>query len=123
MYSPAGPISVRTFRIALSQPSKVQLAVGMASESDCNEWLGIRIYLCRSMVHWDFCIINKGNTLTLSDIVEMVPRSIRRARKYMYLFHIYRTRDNQNIRDRQMYWYSWPKTRIISYKSSTVDNM
>lgn len=59
--------------------------------------------------------------LTRSDIGGIVPSSRIIATKYMYLFHMYRTRETQDFGDRQMYRYSCPDVRKTSYKSSAID--
>lgn len=58
----------------------------------------------------------------MSDIDGMVPRTMTLFNKHMYLFHKYRTRENQDFGDRQMYWYSFPDVRRTSYTSITINH-
>lgn len=60
--------------------------------------------------------------LTMSELDGMVPRSRRLLNKDMYLLHTYRVRDIHVFGFRQIYWYSWPEVRTMSYRSSTVDH-
>lgn len=65
----------------------------------------------------------RGRTfvLTVSDIDGMVPKLSKVINKDMYLFHIYRICETHDFGDRQMYWYSCPEVRRISYRSSAID--
>ncbi len=80
------------------------------------------IYLCSHMVSSNFHYRSGTFTLTASDIDGMVPRDRMRYSKNMYLFHTYRMRETLVFGARQIYWYSWPEVRRMSYRSSAVDH-
>lgn len=104
----------------MSQPRAAQLTSGSTSESACDEGLELCIYLCRHKVGLSMHIRSRTFALTVFDKDGVVPRSRRLYNKAMYLFHTYRTRETQDLRDCHICWYSRPEVRSTSYRSSAI---